>query len=320
MQRSVSETRRSVATRPKSSSESAGAHRASLGGARSSRGGRAGSVRPGGYCRRREVHAQPAVGALRGRGGAAGLRLPTCSASGSSTGCTTGSRPTRRRGPTSRPTPPRSTTCSPSAAPRRRATSGGGSPRPAPTCPTRPSWCATRPARAPPASTSSPRCAPPPAPRCSWTAAGWHRQRRHRPGRRPRAAVGDGHRRRLGARRRHRAGRPPSPTGSTRAISSVEIGRTLDVPVYGGFVDVERETPRARPAGARRAARPRQRAALLLRPAVVVLRGARRLRVLLPGLRRAPQGPAGPAAGVGGSRAALRASGASRRRRGASRR
>jgi cytochrome oxidase assembly protein ShyY1 len=30
---------------------------------------------------------------------------------------------------------------------------------------------------------------------------------------------------------------------STRAISSVEIGRAVDLPVYGGFVDVEKESP-----------------------------------------------------------------------------
>ena len=33
--------------------------------------------------------------------------------------------------------------------------------------------------------------------------------------------------------------------GSTRAISSAEIAKTLDVPVYGGFVDAERESPAA---------------------------------------------------------------------------
>ncbi len=31
--------------------------------------------------------------------------------------------------------------------------------------------------------------------------------------------------------------------GSARAISSTEIGQTLDFPVYGGFVDVEKESP-----------------------------------------------------------------------------
>jgi cytochrome oxidase assembly protein ShyY1 len=31
--------------------------------------------------------------------------------------------------------------------------------------------------------------------------------------------------------------------GSARAISSTEIGRTLDFPVYGGFIDVEKESP-----------------------------------------------------------------------------
>ncbi|HLN78298.1 MAG TPA: SURF1 family protein [Nocardioidaceae bacterium] len=31
--------------------------------------------------------------------------------------------------------------------------------------------------------------------------------------------------------------------GSTRAISSVEIGKTLDTPVYQGFVDLDQETP-----------------------------------------------------------------------------
>ncbi len=30
---------------------------------------------------------------------------------------------------------------------------------------------------------------------------------------------------------------------STRAISSVEIGKAVDLPVYGGFVDVEKESP-----------------------------------------------------------------------------
>jgi cytochrome oxidase assembly protein ShyY1 len=30
---------------------------------------------------------------------------------------------------------------------------------------------------------------------------------------------------------------------STRAISSSEIGKSLDLPVYGGFVDVQKETP-----------------------------------------------------------------------------
>jgi cytochrome oxidase assembly protein ShyY1 len=31
--------------------------------------------------------------------------------------------------------------------------------------------------------------------------------------------------------------------GSARAVSSAEIGRALDIPVYGGFVDAARETP-----------------------------------------------------------------------------
>jgi cytochrome oxidase assembly protein ShyY1 len=33
--------------------------------------------------------------------------------------------------------------------------------------------------------------------------------------------------------------------GSARAVSSREIGKALDLPVYGGFVDVQRETPPA---------------------------------------------------------------------------
>ena len=106
------------------------------------------------------------------------------------------------------------------------------------------------------------------------------------------AAGGHRHRRRLGPgrrdRRRHARHRPVHPGDLQRGDRQ---GRRP--PVYGGFVDVEKESPRsADAAGARGAARPRQRAALLLRPAVVVLRAARGVRVLLPGLRRAQEAAA----------------------------
>ena len=79
---------------------------------------------------------------------------------------------------------------------------------------------------------------------------------------------------------------------STRAISSTEIGPAIDREVLRGFVDVRSETPEADAAArARRAARPRQRPALLLRPAVVVLRRARALRLRLPRVRRGARRP-----------------------------
>ena len=75
---------------------------------------------------------------------------------------------------------------------------------------------------------------------------------------------------------------------STRAVNSVEIGDALGREVLGGWVDLRSRVPRAgRGAAAGRAAGARQRAALLLRPAVVVLRGAGGLRVRLPRVRRA---------------------------------
>ena len=99
-----------------------------------------------------------------------------------------------------------------------------------------------------------------------------------------------GHGRGLGPRRTPPATRPPSPTGRPGRSPAREIAQTLGGPVYGGFVDAETESPAARhAAGAGGAAGPRQRPALLLRPAVVVLRAARGVRVLLPRLRRAQE-------------------------------
>ena len=89
---------------------------------------------------------------------------------------------------------------------------------------------------------------------------------------------------------------------STRSISS-RRSAALGITTYGGFVDLDSEDPRpGRGAGEGGAARPVQRAALLLRPAVVVLRAAGDLRLLLPACTtsgaaaRAPSGSGGPAA------------------------
>ena len=83
--------------------------------------------------------------------------------------------------------------------------------------------------------------------------------------------------------------------GSTRSISSERIGPAIGREVYGGFVDLaSRGTGTRDAAGEGRAARPRQRTALLLRAAVVVLRAAGRLRLLLPGLRRVERRGAQP--------------------------
>ena len=81
---------------------------------------------------------------------------------------------------------------------------------------------------------------------------------------------------------------------STRAISSARIAEVMPYPLYRGFLDLAAESPAPATAlGAGRAARRhQQRTALLLRAAVVVLRSAGGLRVLLPGLGRAA-----PAAG-----------------------
>ena len=74
---------------------------------------------------------------------------------------------------------------------------------------------------------------------------------------------------------------------STRSISSEQIGPAIGREVYGGFVDLATEDPApADAAGEGRAARPGQRPALLLRAPVVVLRAAGRLRLPLPRLRR----------------------------------
>ena len=137
---------------------------------------------------------------------------------------------------------------------------------------------ATRPARARPASTSSTRWSPTPG----TAAAGrprldGHGQpgRRRRRGSRPRRRAG--HRHRLGPRGRRPAARPRSSTARPGPISSAQIGPAIGHPAcYGGFVDLQTESPgAATPLARRRAARPRQRTALLLRPAVVVLRAAR---------------------------------------------
>ncbi len=102
------------------------------------------------------------------------------------------------------------------------------------------------------------------------------------------AAAGRSHDDRLGAPRRNRFDSTAVSDGSTRAISSDQIGEALDREVYDGFVDLRSEDPEpADPLEPRGAARPRQRAALLLRPAVVVLRRARALRLRLPGVGRA---------------------------------
>ena len=89
--------------------------------------------------------------------------------------------------------------------------------------------------------------------------------------------------------------------GSARAISSAQIQPAIGIPVYGGFVDLKTESPAAGHAsGVRRPARPQQRAALLLRPAVVVLRPARAVRLRLPrvgGGDRAGRPAPRPAAG-----------------------
>ena len=97
---------------------------------------------------------------------------------------------------------------------------------------------------------------------------------------------------------------------SARAISSDEIGPAIGHPVYGGFVELQVRGPRAgHQARAGRAARAEQRAALLLRAPVVVLRGAGDLRLLLPALRRVAERPARRAPGPGPEEAAAQVEG-----------
>ena len=160
--------------------------------------------------------------------------------------------------------------------------------------------------------------------RCWSTAAGWRptntgaRRRR-----RPRAAAGPVTVDRLGARGRHRRqhrGRPTARPGRSPARRSAA---TLGRPVYGGFVDLRDREPRGGPARSRstRPAGPRQRAALLLRPAVVVLRRARGVRLLLPRSTTSGAGRRAPPSRPGGDDRdprRLRGRGASRRRRAAS--
>ena len=178
---------------------------------------------------------------------------------------------------------------------RARRVAAGRRP-PAPTPPTSPWSSATRPATAPPGVDVVTPLRTADGPACSWTGAGW------RPATRgadtvdaPRAAGRRGHGRRAGC-----APTPPATAGqvtdrSARAISSAEIGADARTGrCTAASSTCEKESPRAeRAAGARRAARPRQRAALLLRPAVVVLRGAGRVRLLLPRLRRAQEAARG---------------------------
>ena len=131
---------------------------------------------------------------------------------------------------------------------------------------------------------------------------------RHRPAGRPRLA-GD----RQHAARPHRRARSPAgevtvtgwvradatgdsavvEDGSTRAISARRSARPSAARSTAGSSTSRPRTRAAHRAGARRAARPRQRPALLLRPAVVVLRAARRLRLRLPRVGRARGGVAG---------------------------
>ena len=79
---------------------------------------------------------------------------------------------------------------------------------------------------------------------------------------------------------------------SARSISSRAIEGSTDLTLYRRLRRRgARDTGAVEAAGEDRAARPRQRAALLLRPAVVVLRPAGGRRLLLPRLGRASQGP-----------------------------
>ena len=72
---------------------------------------------------------------------------------------------------------------------------------------------------------------------------------------------------------------------STRAISSSQIEPAIGIPVYGGFVELLTESPRATtPADESRPTRPQQRPPLLLRAPVVVLRHPGSVRLRLPRL------------------------------------
>ena len=74
---------------------------------------------------------------------------------------------------------------------------------------------------------------------------------------------------------------------STRSISSRAIGSVVPYPLFGGFLELARQSPRAdKPLGRGGAARDQRRTALLLRPPVVVLRAARDRRLRLPRVRR----------------------------------
>ena len=156
------------------------------------------------------------------------------------------------------------------------------------TSPTRPSSSATARARGPRASTSSSR----------WQTdsgeillvdRGWMatdnggRDAGRGPG--PTGRHGVGHR--LRPRRRDRRLGRRSPTARRGRSRARRSARPSAVTTYGGFVELASEDPSPDTAArARRAARPEQRPALLLRPPVVVLRAAGRLRVLLPRVRR----------------------------------
>ena len=216
----------------------------------------------------------------------------------------------------------RSPTCSPSAGRRRARRVAAWSRRPGPTPPTtpcrvryqtrdgasgvdvvRPAVPADGPALLvdrgwlePPATGAGPTARRPRPPSGEVTVTGWVRARRHR--------------------RQHAR----SPTGRPARSPARRSARRSAAGATAGSSTSRRSRPS--PADAlvpRRAARPRQRAALLLRPAVVVLRGAGGVRLLLPGLRRAQERLARPAAGPRRGRA-VRASGACRRRPAASRR
>ena len=111
-------------------------------------------------------------------------------------------------------------------------------------------------------------------------------------GSRPGAPAGHrraGHGHRLGPRRRHgrqRPGQRPRRRARSRARRSATVCPTRSTAASWTCPPRAPRRPAARAGGAAR--RHQQRPALLLRPAVVVLRGARGLRLLLPRLRRVP--------------------------------
>ena len=121
---------------------------------------------------------------------------------------------------------------------------------------------------------------------------GRHGQPRGRRLRRPRAAVRRGHGHRLGPRRRQWRQHRRQWRLDARDLQREDRRRPRPRGVRRLRRPAFREPGARHSAGRRPAAGARQRPALLLRPAVVVLRRARHLRLLLPHVRRVARGQA----------------------------